>query len=175
MKPKALVQKPAVKVKALFWTKLPHSEVTEGVSVWREVQQEYSLPTEHCHLLDEWFAANPTASSSVGASSGSSNSGGKTAPSTAATADDKKEKKLTSVLDGKRTQNLLILLGKLRRAPEEVLQLVISLDATQLDAELTRTLIEVLPTAEGNPLSFCVIVNDVMTKGRCVAVQNWLR
>ncbi len=53
------------------------------------------------------------------------------------------------MLDGKRTQNISILMGKLRKGPEEITQMLIAIDPNELGVELTTRLIENLPSTEG--------------------------
>jgi hypothetical protein len=135
--------KPKSKVKALFWQKLKNQDVIG--TLWHHLDEPV-LSEEEYALIEDCFAAKQsvsTASASAnGASSGISNSSGGSAKA------GSEEKKLVSLLDGKRTQNVLILLGKLRRTPEDIMQLCVQLNPQQLDQELTRTLIDVLPTTE---------------------------
>jgi len=63
-------------------------------------------------------------------------------------------KKLISVLDAQRTQNVMIIMGKVRKNAEQILKLVIDLDPEALNHELCHTLYEVLPTAEGEIFLF---------------------
>jgi hypothetical protein len=134
MAPKAAV-KPQTKLKGLFWQKMKNAEL--GGTLWH-LLDEPELSEAERRLLEDCFAAKQ-ASAPVAAAALS------TAAATASAAADKQ----VSLLDGKRTQNVLILLGKLRKTPEELTQLVVALDPAQLDHELTRTLLEVLPSAEG--------------------------
>jgi len=55
---------------------------------------------------------------------------------------------LISVLEPKRIQNILILMGKLRQGPEEVMNLIISLDPDVLTHEVTTTILRVLPSTD---------------------------
>lgn len=140
------VPKPRLKVKALFWQKLKNSEVSG--TLWHQLEEPL-LSAEEQSLLEECFAAKQTtvaATSNTNTGNDASNSSS-TASADATNAEN--NRKLASVLDGKRTQNVLIFLGKLRKTPEEILQLAVKLDSSQLDQELTRTLIDVLPSSEG--------------------------
>lgn len=56
--------------------------------------------------------------------------------------------KLISVLDSKRTQIILIVLGKIKQRPEAITNLIIELDVTALGHELTCSLVDILPTEE---------------------------
>lgn len=134
MAPKAAV-KPQAKVKGLFWQKMKNSEL--GGTLWHLLDEPVLSEAER-RLLEDCFAAKQ-ANAPVAAAA---------LPTAAATAGAAADKQV-SLLDGKRTQNVLILLGKLRKTPEELTQLVVALDPAQLDHELTRTLLEVLPSAEG--------------------------
>jgi hypothetical protein len=133
MKPKV---KPDVKMKGLFWTKIKNESI-KG-TVWHRLE-DFKLQGNMEKELIAWFASkgNDTA---VGG-------GGSTA---ASSSKQSNAMKLVSVLDSKRSQNVMIILGKLRKSPEDIIKLVIDLDPTTLNHELTTTLIDILPTPEGN-------------------------
>eukprot|EP01040_Poterioochromonas_malhamensis_P011521 gene11521-12563_t len=123
--------KPSAKLRGLFWNKLKAADVKE--TVWFQLP-EYSLSSEEVGKLEEHFANNPSTAG---------NSSNNATPKT-----NSSQPKLISVLDGKRTQNILILLGKLRKSPEEVLLMIIELNPKILTQEVTNSLIEIVPTAE---------------------------
>eukprot|EP00981_Chlorochromonas_danica_P005143 scaffold1036_cov169-Ochromonas_danica.AAC.23 len=130
MTPKPKI-KPATKLKGLFWTKLKPDQVK--ATLWYNLP-DFSLPSRDAALLEEWF---------------SSKGPGET--STSKKVESKGEEnavKLVSVLDGKRTQSVLILLGKLRINPEDLAQRIQDLDSEYLDQELTSAILEVVPTPE---------------------------
>ncbi len=90
------------------------------------------LTAQHRKELEEWFAAKPTNAVKPAAKVDKGDS----------------SPKLIAVLDGKRTQNVLIVLGKLRRDAEEVLQMIITLDPAVLTHEITLSLLSILPNQE---------------------------
>lgn len=53
-----------------------------------------------------------------------------------------------SLLDGKRTQNVLISAGRIRKTPEAMVSMAISLDPSQLTLELTEIMQSLVPSAE---------------------------
>jgi hypothetical protein len=129
---------PKAKMKGVFWTKLKNSEI-KG-TVWHKLP-EYTLPADEVQRLEELFStkAAPTESAEDKAAK-------------AAAKGDKGGKKLISVLDAQRTQNVLIIMGKVRLGAEQIMHLILDLDPEVLNQELTHTLFEVLPTAEGTYL-----------------------
>ena len=132
--------KPSVKLKGLFWTKLKSVEVQN--TIWYKLH-EYGMSEGECKMLEDWFAAkiaDPSTTTSGNAPSSSGSSGAK---------GQAQQPKLLSVLDGKRTQNVLILMGKLRKGPEDITKMLIALDPSELTLELTSRLIENLPSSEG--------------------------
>ena len=140
--PEGMVEKPKItpgaKMKGIFWCKLKSSEVPG--TLWHKLP-DFNLPAEDIAKLEEMFAAKVTAAGAgVGGGAGAGAGGAVKA---------KDVPKLTSVLDGKRTQNISIIMGKVRRSPEQILQLIIDLDPEVLTAELSQTLYEILPTSEG--------------------------
>ncbi len=59
-----------------------------------------------------------------------------------------KKPKFTSLLDGKRTQNVGLVLGKLRKTPQEIVNVVIEMNTDVLNLEMTETLSNIVPTPE---------------------------
>ena len=129
-KPKVV---PKLKLKGIFWTKLKPTEVPG--TIWHKLK-DFQLAGADTTRLEEWFAA-------------------KVSDTLAAAEKDKKAKeaaatpKLISVLDGKRTQNALLIIGKIRKEPEGLVQMVIDLDPHVLNQEMTTSLFAILPTPEG--------------------------
>ena len=144
--PEGMQPKPKIthnaKLKGIFWTKLKNSSI-KG-TVWYKLQ-EYKLPPEEVSRLEELFGTKATTTTSGDGSGGGISEGA----STKGGADKKGGKKLLSVLDPQRTQNVLIIMGKVRLNAEQILKLIIDLDPEALHQELAHTLFEVLPTAEG--------------------------
>jgi hypothetical protein len=126
--------KPSTKLRGLFWNKIKSNEITKD-TIWFQLK-DFSLTDAEIQKLEETFANQAKESSSP-------------MPTSAKESSKSNQPKLTSVLDGKRTQNILILLGKLRKAPEDVLMMIIELDPNALNQEITNSLMENVPTAEG--------------------------
>jgi chaperonin cofactor prefoldin len=126
--------KPSTKLRGLFWNKIKSNEITKDM-IWFQLK-DFPLTNEEIRKLEDNFANQAKEPSSP-------------MPTSAKESSKSNQPKLTSVLDGKRTQNILILLGKLRKAPEDVLMMIIELDPTVLHQEITNSLMENVPTAEG--------------------------
>lgn len=150
MAPKGKV-KPAGKLKGLFWTKLKPEAVKD--TVWYKLP-DFNLSSKDAQQLEEWFSAKGAESTS--------------AKKPEVKADDSAPK-LISVMDGKRTQSVLILLGKLRMGPEDLTQRIRDMDPKQLDQELTASMLEVVPTTEGNAqfLRSCLSVLTLSCRADC--------
>lgn len=131
MKPKPLLELP-VKLKTFFWTKMKASEV-KG-TVWQGLE-DFHLPQEALRMLEDWFAAKATTPLP-------------TAAEIAAKEKADKTPKKIAVLDSKRTQNVLIIMGKLRKSPEDIMNMVIDLDVDVMTPELTQSIQTVLPNDE---------------------------
>jgi hypothetical protein len=127
--------KPVNKLRGLFWNKIKTIEIKE--TIWFKLN-EYSLTEEEKKQLEEYFSNKaPTSTSSDASLSSPKGKGGDASI------------KLLSVLDGKRTQNILILLGKLKKSPEDVMKMIVDLDCSVLNQELTISFLENVPTPEG--------------------------
>jgi hypothetical protein len=126
--------KPSTKLRGLFWNKIKSNEITKE-TIWFQLK-DFPLTNDEIHKLEENFSNQAKEPSSP-------------MPTSAKESSKSNQPKLTSVLDGKRTQNILILLGKLRKAPEDVLMMIIELDSHALNQEITNSLMENVPTAEG--------------------------
>ena len=125
MLPKSKIE-PRKKLKGIFWTKLKNAEITD--TLWLSSAPYFQLNSSEQELVESWFSAVQ---------------GGK----------DLKEAKAArprniSLFDGKRTQNVLIALGKLRKQPHEIVEMVVLLDTSVLRADLTLTIISICPTAD---------------------------
>jgi len=138
MKPKPKLTAPAgVKLKGLFWSKLKNSQVVPG-TVWHQMV-EPKLPEEEIARLAELFGTKLATTAEKEAAD-------KLAKEKAAKKQNKAQ--LVSCLDAQRTQNIMIIMGKLRLSAEQILKLVIDLDPEELHPELTHTLFEVIPTPD---------------------------
>ena len=134
MAEKVVAVRPPVKLKGLFWTKLKASEI-KGTLFYKLM--DYSLPPNLLADVNDMFAARVVVLHSPAAEKGADKS---SASSTSS--------RLISIVDGKRVQNILIFMGKLRMGPLEIMNVVIELDPDVLNQEVTNTLLKVLPTIE---------------------------
>lgn len=114
-------------------------------------------------LLEDWFYAKAPIAKQINHSSSRDK-----ADSTS------NEKKLISLLDSKRTQTMLIVLAKINKTPEEIVDIskpsnmlafmslnilfftlskylyaVVKLDPMKLTHDMTQSLLDILPNAEG--------------------------
>lgn len=129
---------PTKKMKGLFWTKLKNTDVPG--TLWSEVE-EFQFPAESRELIDTLFSA-------VGKSAAVEGGDKEEAASKV-----KKEKNSGVVLfDGKRTQSVMIFLGRVRKLPREVAKMIILLEAKTMTLTMTETLLNVCPTADGTSL-----------------------
>lgn len=123
-----------VKMKNIYWNKLSETEVK--TTLWKDIKQ-YELNEGIRKDLEEWFAAKAAKDMASIA--------------TAALAVVKLEKKIpkaVSLLDGKKTQNTLIALGKLKKTPVEIASMIMDMDPAVLTLDVTTTLLAVFPTVE---------------------------
>eukprot|EP01038_Epipyxis_sp_PR26KG_P007973 gene7973-10813_t len=142
MKAKPVI-KTNVKLKGVFWSKIKSAEIKD--TLWYQLP-EFDLSTTDISIIEEWFAAKLTTKLPLKMSniSGDNNNQHDSLSLTR----QPSVPKLISVLDSKRTQNWLIIMGKIRLGPDEIIKLVIDLDPNALTLELTNTLLSILPTPE---------------------------
>lgn len=141
MEPKVIVNKPAVKLKGLFWSKLKPTEVK--TTVFHRLS-DFSIDSQYLHEIDTLFAAN-TAKSAKKTDSESNSS----ATDTALLTEEKaRSVKLISVVDSNRVQNILIVMGKLRLGPEDIMRMVVELDPDVMTPDITNSIISILPLSE---------------------------
>ncbi len=120
---------PACKMKGLYWNKLSNKDIKDGTVWYYGPEQDYVMPAEVKTALEEEFSVASVVKKEE--------------------AIDKPGKaKLVSLYDGKRTQNVLIAIGKLRMTPKEITDLVFKLDPDHLTIELTQTILAICPTIE---------------------------
>jgi hypothetical protein len=162
LKPAANVVKVTNKMKSLFWTKIAAADEIKE-TVWKDIPP-YKLTKEQEDTLEQWFSNKPVAaanaSSKGGLSSrpGSTNNlaslssdsadGGGATPAGQSSLRRPSVIKGVSLLDGRRNQNVLIFLGKLRKTPEEIRDMIWAMNPTILTLELTASLRGILPNAE---------------------------
>ena len=119
---------PNKKVKQLFWTKV------KPVNVWKSVWEGMDEPELTWNLLDEQFGEIIRRRKAIVSNS---NTSVETKP------------KAIALFDGKRTQNAAIACGKLRKTPEEIFDMIVSLDPEELTQEINETILNLLlPTDE---------------------------
>ena len=118
-------------------------------------------------LLEDWFSARAPVVKQISNSSSREK------------AESANEKHLISLLDSKRTQTMLIVLAKINKTPEEIVDIseplkivrllisnmslflysltfaVVNLDPTVLTHDMTLSLLDILPNAEGKKLRTC--------------------
>lgn len=129
---------PTIKLKGLFWSKIKSADISR--TIWDRLS-EATLPPEEIQKLEVLFAAK--VSDVAGPGSGKS-----------ASEQDSEQRvvggrsKLLSVLEPRRAQNIMILLGKLRKEPLDVLKMVVDLDPEVLGPEVSSMVYEILPTPE---------------------------
>eukprot|EP00603_Paraphysomonas_imperforata_P015405 CAMPEP_0114476932 /NCGR_PEP_ID=MMETSP0104-20121206/15052_1 /TAXON_ID=37642 ORGANISM="Paraphysomonas imperforata, Strain PA2" /NCGR_SAMPLE_ID=MMETSP0104 /ASSEMBLY_ACC=CAM_ASM_000202 /LENGTH=1256 /DNA_ID=CAMNT_0001651763 /DNA_START=82 /DNA_END=3854 /DNA_ORIENTATION=- len=119
------------KMKGVFWNKVKSTELSVD-NMWKNIdlKQLDDLELDYA-CLEESFGQVKPAEVVVAASSSSSNV-------------DKKE----VLLDGKRTQNVLITYGKIRKTPEKMVEMITEMDPIVLTFDVTELLQNVVPTAE---------------------------
>ena len=146
MAEKVLAIKPSVKLKGLFWSKLKSAELKNTVFVQLD---DFQIPETVCKEIDDLFAAKVLTSVSSKLNMDSSKAASSNKDSSNPNApEDAKPAQVVSVLDGKRIQNVLIVMGKLRLGAEEIMNMIIDLDPRVLTAEVTASIISILPLAE---------------------------
>jgi hypothetical protein len=118
------------KMKGVFWSKVKSNDLCKD-SMWQNIdlKQLDGLELDYGGL-EETFGQMKSAEAVVVA-----------APSSGA---DKKE----VLLDGKRTQNVLITYGKIRKTPEKMVEMIIDLDPMVLTYDITELLQNIVPSAE---------------------------
>ena len=118
-------------------------------------------------LLEDWFSARAPVVKQISNSSSREK------------AESANEKQLISLLDSKRTQTMLIVLAKINKTPEEIVDIskplkivrllisnmslflysltfaVVNLDPMVLTHDMTLSLLDILPNAEGKKLRTC--------------------
>ena len=145
MPEKVMNVKPSVKLKGLFWSKLKPAELKNTVFIHLN---DFQIPESVCKDIDDLFAAKvlTSVSSKLHMDCTKAPSSNKDANPNAA--EDAKPAQVVSVLDGKRIQNVLIVMGKLRLGAEDIMNMIIDLDPRVLTAEVTASIISILPLTE---------------------------
>ncbi|TPX32726.1 hypothetical protein SmJEL517_g04199 [Synchytrium microbalum] len=145
--PKPKLQ-PHTKMRQLQWSKLPPSQIQN--TFWRTLaekpQSEDRLRREKIDLdeLEKMFAAAaPAASSSLG-SDGALNS----AKSGSKEGLAGKEKKVVTLLDSKRSNNISIMLGRVKMPFKEIRESLIHMEGEKISENLIKMFLASVPTAE---------------------------
>jgi hypothetical protein len=118
------------KMKGVFWNKVKSAELSRD-NLWKNIDLKEldDLDLDYDNL-EETFGQMKSAEVVVTA-----------APSSTA---DKKE----VLLDGKRTQNVLITYGKIRKTPEKMVEMIVELNPMVLTFDTTELLQNIVPTSE---------------------------
>lgn len=121
---------PSKKMKGVFWNKLRPADCKKS-ALW-ETAKQLALKSQQIDFssLEDRFSQAEEAAVVVAPQSASS------------------KPKAVSLLDPKRTQNILISLGKLRKPPDELVVLISMLDPQQFTLELCEIVENLVPTAE---------------------------
>lgn len=108
------------------------------------------LPPPVQEWLEIWFANPPSNNANNNAMKKGNQSKNTGDMSTNASSAELKlmQAKKQTIVDSKRAQNILIVLGRVRRAPSEIKKLVLKLSQKHMTAELTANLLNILPSPE---------------------------
>jgi len=134
------VPKYSVKCKNIYWNKIPETDVKN--TIWKDIKQ-FELNAQIKKEIEEWFAAKAAASAAAKDLATVT-----TVALAASKLHHSTKPKLVSLVDSKRTQNILIALGKIRRPPDEIAKIILELDPAVLTLEMTQSLLSILPTPE---------------------------
>ena len=112
--PKKKFLAPSKKVKGLFWTKISPKDIPG--SIWHKNVPDFTLTATDRENLESWFGV-------VGNASGMD----PMSPANPGARSSKAVEKVraVSLLDSKRTQNVLIALGKLRHSPSQLVNILL--------------------------------------------------
>jgi hypothetical protein len=127
------------KMKNIYWNKLNEKDI--GNTLWKNLKQ-FELNEQLRKELEEWFAAKAAkelatvTNVAVAASKLSSHSLKSSKPAQ------------VSLLDGKKTQNVLIALGQIKKTPEEISKMIMDLDPAILTLDITQSLLAIFPNLE---------------------------
>jgi hypothetical protein len=124
------IKKPNIKVKQLFWVPVKPANVVN--SVWRDMEE----PEVAWQTFDTQFAAiQPRA---------------KVQPRKSLTGSGEPAKpKQVALFDSKRTQNVAIACGKLKKSPEDIFDMALAMDPDELTSDVNDTILNLLlPTSD---------------------------
>lgn len=105
-----------------------------------DIVERARLPSVVSACLEAWFlqaASAPGPKAAAGAK-----------PATSSKSDKPGPPKKLSIVDSKRAQNVLIVLGRIRKSPLELKRIILQLQPKQCTAEFTANLRNILPTDE---------------------------
>ena len=125
MAAKVQTKKPTVKLKGLFWSKLKSVEVKN--TVFHKLD-DFTIPSVYLEEIDKLFAASSAKSLSRRMEGPDLIKAENKDPEADGVDGKEKGSKLVSVVDSNRIQNILIVMGKLRLGPEDVMRVIIELD-----------------------------------------------
>jgi hypothetical protein len=127
MNAKMAVQ-PSSKMRALFWTKLSSADVVG--TIWH-MTPDFDLTSSDQLELESLFSTSVVAT-----------------PTKSQVQKDDEKSKAIVLFDGKRTQNVQIAMGKLRKSAEICLEMVTNLDPNELTLESTQVMLMICPTKD---------------------------
>ncbi|KAJ3127754.1 hypothetical protein HK098_005871 [Nowakowskiella sp. JEL0407] len=133
---------PSTKMKQLQWTKVNTAQI--NATVWKNVLEngtgEDKLRSEKIDLkeLEELFSAKQNAAANSPA----------VAPAATGTSSTKEVKKVVSLLDPKKGNNLAIVLGRIKLSYPEIRQSLIKMDLEKITDEMVKQFLANAPTVE---------------------------
>lgn len=123
------IKKPNIKVKQLFWNPVKPANVVN--TLWRDMEE----PDVNWQQFDTQFAAVQPRS--------------KVKPRSGVASSDSTKPKAIALFDSRRTQNVAIACGKLKKSPEEIFDLALTMDPEELTADVNDTILNLLlPTSD---------------------------
>jgi hypothetical protein len=126
------MHQPTRKMKGVFWNKVSNTGAAPPCALWSgidikkidEFKIDYSSLEESFSQLDE----KPSSLSKP--------------------AHNSTKQTAVSLLDGKRTQNILISSGRVRKTPDDMVQILLNLNPSELTLEMTEMMLTLVPTPE---------------------------
>ena len=144
---------PNKKVKQLFWTKV------KPVNVWKSIWEGMEEPELAWVTLDEQFGEIVRRRKAITGKTGVS---------------PDKNPKAISLFDGKRTQNAAIACGKLRKSPEEIFDMIVTLDPEELTQEINETILNLLLPTDEEIAALRAYTGDVENLDFCGRLFSYL-
>jgi hypothetical protein len=136
------IHQPSRKMRGVFWNKVPIGSGNQ-CALWTGIDMKKidDLHVDYSFLEDAFSQADDKPSPmKLSSSISSSSSHLSCKPSS------------ISLLDGKRTQNILISSGRVKKSPDDMVAMILTLDPSVLSLELTEILLTLAPTPEESTL-----------------------